>query len=86
LEEEAEYFPRRKTSFTFTDFPVRYSSTSDLSSKIEPLSGSPKRTRLQALESEGLEFFAGRALVGRERVTCDGCAKAALAYERGTDS
>ena len=53
--EEAEYLPKRKTSFILTDFPMRYSrslSMSDLSSRMESLSGSPKRTRLQALESE----------------------------------
>ena len=60
--EEAEYLPKRKTSFSLTDFPMRYSrslSISDLSSRMESLSGSPKRTRLQALESEILDDTLG---------------------------
>jgi hypothetical protein len=70
----------------FYYFLVRYSrssSISDLSSKIEQLSGSPKRTRLQALEPQSWEVFAGRALAGR---TFASCTETALAYEREADT
>ena len=81
---ELENFPRRKTSLILTDFPVRNSrnsSISDLSSKIEPLSGSPKRIRLQALESESSVVFEVEALAGGKGVRFAGFIEAVLAYE-----
>ena len=81
--EEAEYLPKWKTLFILTDFPIRYSrslSISDLSSRMESLSGSPKRTRLQALESEILEDTLG-PLVERVAAALVGVLDAASAKE-----
>ena len=81
--EEAEYLPKRKISFILTDFPMRYSrslSISDLSSRMESLSGSPKRTRLQALESEILDDTLG-PLVERVAAALVGALDAASAKE-----
>ena len=72
--EEAEYFPKRKTSLTFINLPERNSkssSISDFNFRIESFSGRPKRTRLQALESVKVEVSIEEVLV-EEGVTFTG--------------